>query len=190
MSLQLFKSSKSIKGVAASWNFNSLESSFFLSMQKQVGYSEETHTGIFKDGARIVVKFSIWEMGALISCLKDKKEYSFFHKTPTSNVSIRFAPYIIKDTNEHKGYGISVNKLGSDNKAENTWMLSLSFSEKETLLSWIDFGLRHCYSAIYASDKKMYKEKQESKSGQKPSSKPLPKTQSNEKVIENAEDLE
>ena len=162
MSLQLFKSNKFLKGVAASWSFNSAESSFFLAMQKQVGYSEESHTGTFKDGARIVVKFSIWEIGALMNCLKNSdKDYSFFHKTPTTNVAIKFSPYLVKDTNEHKGYSVAVNKLGADNKAENTWFLTLSFPEKETLLTWLDFGLRHCYSATYAADKKAYKDKQE-----------------------------
>jgi hypothetical protein len=162
--MKIYKSNKANKGVAASFSFNSKEQSFFLQLIKQVSYDESRHIGSFSGGDKITVKFTIWEMGALLSCFDTNKEYSLYHKTKDTNVAIKFAPYIVAATKEQKGFGISINKLAdSSNTVTTGWLLPISFPEKETIKAWVNNAFVHCFNAEYAEEKKQYKEREEKK---------------------------
>lgn len=171
--MQFYKSNKSIKGCGASFSFNSKDEALFISLIKQSGYDEARHIGQFQ-GAKVVVKSGITEIGALLDVLNRNVPYSTVHTTKDSKVQIWFEPYIIGegDAKVQKGYGLKIKK------DEESFLMPFNFSEAQVLKEYFSFVLRHIFSAQYAEAKKAYKEKVEKQD--KPIA--VPKTEETEEI--------
>lgn len=165
--MQLYKASKSNRGCACSMSFNSKEGSLFIQLIKQVSYNEERHIGSFAGGEKIVIKSTIFEIGSFLDVLRRNVEYSTVHKSKDATTQIWFAPYFVGegDQKTQRGYGLRVTKKTTDNK-EVKFLMPFNFGEAEVLKSYLDFVLRHIFSAEYAEEKKRFKERQSKKSEQ------------------------
>ena len=158
--MQLYKANKSNKGCACSLSFNSKESALFIQLIKQVSYDEARHLGSFSGGEKITIKSSLGEIGSLIDALKRNVEYSTVHQSKDATTQIWFAPYLVGegDARVQRGYGLRVSKKTKDGQ-EFKFLMPFNFGEGQLLQTYLDFVLRHIFSADYAEQKKRYKEK-------------------------------
>ena len=158
--MQLYKANKSNKGAACSFGFNSKDGALFTQIVKQVSYDESRHIGSFSGGEKIVIKSGITEIGAFLDVLQRNVEYSTVHTTKDGTTQIWFAPYVVEadGVKTQKGYGLRVARKSSDGK-ESKFLMPFNFGEAAALKVYLDFVLRHIFSADYAEEKKNYKEK-------------------------------
>lgn len=199
MSLQLYKSNKSLKGCAASFKFNSKDGKLWINLIKQVSYDEKRHIGSFKDGTKIAISVGLWEIGSFLEAFEKNTSFATVHSFEKEGVkeytNIKLAPYMAKVAKKNddddkedefvtvqKGFGLTVSKGKEDNKI--ALLLPINFGEVQVLKEYLKFVLNHCFSAIYAADKKAYldsiKGKEESNKGEKVKS---PKQKDNEEYL-------
>lgn len=157
MPLQFFKPTKTNSGAASSWRFFSKDGSFLVQIIKQTGWNDEYKTGSFKDGEKMSIKLSLTEAGSIINSIRSKSEFSTVHKTKDRTLSLKFSPYIDKESKTYKGFGLSASA------GENKYF-RIGFTPADLCLleQFIGFGMNHCFSAIYAEDKKYYLDMQKS----------------------------
>lgn len=159
--MNIFKSSKSIKGCAAGISFNSKEQCLFIQLVKQTSYNEETRLGSFAGGEKVTIKSSKAEIGSLLDVLRRNVPYSTVHRSRDAMTQIYFEPYFIVNNEtqqkEHKGYGLRVIKKSQDK--ESKFLMSFNFGEAELLRSYLNFALDHMHGAEYAAEKKRYSDK-------------------------------
>ncbi len=157
MPLQFFKPTKTNSGAASSWRFFSKDGSFLVQIIKQTGWNDEYKTGSFKDGEKMSIKLSLTEAGSVINSIRSKSEFSTVHKTKDRTLSLKFSPYIDKESKAYKGFGLSASA------GENKYF-RIGFTPADLCLleQFIGFGMNHCFSAIYAEDKKYYLDMQKS----------------------------
>ncbi len=154
MPITFFSSKKDNTGAAFFLSFDSKGEAFYAELIKQNGWSNENQNGIFKGGAKTRVKFSLDEVSDMIQTVKNKSKCSFYHKFVKDGVtevtSGTFSFYSIKgqDDKVREGFGLSVKKGNLQYK------VGFSLGAAEKLLQYIQFGLVHVFSSIYATDKK------------------------------------
>ncbi len=167
--MKVYKSSKSLKGVAGSFSMNPspTEQAIFIQMIHQTGYDEARHIGTYSGGTKITVKLSIWEAGNLLDCFSNNREFSTVHKSATGMITVKFSPYFVdnKETGEkqQRGFGIFISKLGDDKKVSETFLLPINFGEKCVIEQYLIVFLRQCFHLEMAEEKKQYKERQSAK---------------------------
>lgn len=147
--LQFFKAQKNGNGSAANFSFNSKDGAFYVEIVKQTGYDNAKNLGSFKGGAKLNSKLSLTEIGSFLNAIYNKQEFKSVHKTSDRTLTISFAPYFLKDSNEYKGFGLSlfVSK-------DEVCRIGFSPGELELLVEFFKFGLEKCFSSMYADDKK------------------------------------
>ena len=158
MPLTFFKAQATGKGSLGSIRFTSKDQSFFVEIVKQTSWNPEKKIGSFIGGAKICTKLSMNEVGGMLLAVKNKSDYKTIHKTNERTLQIGFTPYHVdnKETGEkqvYKGFGLSlfVNK-------DESYRIGFSPGELEILTRYLGFGLDHCFSAIYAEDKRKSEE--------------------------------
>lgn len=160
--MQIYKANKSNKGAACSISFNSKEGSLFIQLIKQTGYDEARHLGSFSGGEKVTIKSNITEVGNFLNVLNNNVEYSTVHKSKDATTQIWLAPYIVGEGENkvQKGFGLRVSKKTNDGN-ESKFLMPFNFGEAQTLKVYLDFFLRHVFSAEYAEQKKQFKDRQE-----------------------------
>lgn len=152
MSIQVYKPNKSNNGFAFSFSMGedkkSGEPVLYVSAIAQHSWDDKKRIGSFignkeNPNKNLNLKFNEFECGAIISCLKNRYEYSTFHKFEDNKTTIKFSPWdksskIQKFNPSTKSYeatsqtvpafGISITKNGSD-----TFKLPLEPGEAECL---------------------------------------------------------
>lgn len=192
MGLQFFKPNKSNKGCLAHFTFSSKgdNKAVYLELIKQNGWDAQARggqgNGIFKDGERTNVKFSIYEIGDILYCIRIRAGLNkpFYHKSDAGSSTINFGPYCGKVKDDKGNFvdsptptGFSVGVL----KGESKFNIGFTFGEVELLRVWLENALVHISDGIYADDLKRHKEYQESK---KNSDKPAQASEKPRKVEE------
>ena len=172
MSIQVYKPNKSNNGFAFSFSMGedkkSGEPVLYVSAIAQHSWDDKKRIGSFignreKPNKNLNLKFNEFECGAIISCLKNRYEYSTFHKFEDNKTTIKFSPWdksskIQKFNPSTKSYeatsqivpafGISITKNGSD-----TFKLPLEPGEVECIRVFIESILSQIYS--YRSNRSM-----------------------------------
>lgn len=162
--MQIYKANKANKGAACSFSFNSKEAALYIQLIKQTGYDDAKHLGSFSGGEKITIKSSLAEIGSFLDVLKRNVEYSTVHKSKGATTQIWLAPYIVdfNGTKTQKGFGLRVSKK-TDDGVESKFLMPINFGEAQLLQVYLDFVLRHIFSAEYAEEKKAFKERQDKK---------------------------
>lgn len=164
MSLQIYKPNKSNNGFAFSFSMGddrkSGEPVLYVSAIAQYSWDEKKRLGSFienkeKPEKNLSLKFNEFECGAIISCIKNRFEYSTFHKFEDNKTTIKFAPWdksakIQKFNPSTKQYdsssqivpafGLSITKNGN-----STFKLPLEPGEAECLSRFIETILVRLY---------------------------------------------
>lgn len=166
--MQIYKANKSNRGCAMSLSFNSKEGCLFIQLIKQVSYNEERHIGSFSGGEKITIKSSVTEIGAFLDVFNRNVEYSTVHAGQNGDTTqIWLAPYLTGDGEQkvQKGFGLRISRK-SQNGEEAKFLMPINFSEAASIKVYLDFALRHIFSAEYAEEKRAFKEKLDKKTEQ------------------------
>lgn len=160
--MQIYKANKSNRGCAASFSFNSKDAALFIQLIKQVSYDEASHLGSFSGGEKITIKSSMAEIGSFLDALKRNVEYSTVHQSKDATTQIWLAPYYVGEGEDkvQRGYGLRVSKKTKEG-VESKFLMPFNFGESQQIQSYLDFVLKHIFTAEYAEQKKRYKDKNE-----------------------------
>ena len=112
-----------------SWDANKRQGYF----QKNVGDAEKN----------ITVKFNEYEVGEMISALKNRREYSTFHSFGEDKTSIKLVPWDKPAKNSDSTspcFGLSFTRNGNQ-----SFKISLEPGEIETVLEFLRFVLHTLY---------------------------------------------
>lgn len=152
MGLKFYKPTQKNTGAACEFSFNSKESCLFIGLVKQIGYDQSKRLGSFKGGEQARFKFSLTEIAGMIDALNRNAEYPMFHSSEAAKSVITFKPYLDMNTNQQKGFSLSISKTSGEEKL--SYRIGFTFQEMELIKRYLIFSLEHCFSAIYSADKK------------------------------------
>ncbi len=62
------------------------------------------------------------------------------------SIQIRFAPYVDKNTNERKGFSLSVNKTGKDSQEKLSFIIGLTFKEARLLREYMIYIIHDSFA--------------------------------------------
>lgn len=86
MPLTLYKSNEKVAGSLVSWSFdsrtldqegNKKDPSFYCRIVKQVSWNKTKRIGSFSGGDSLAIKFTLFEIGKILKCLRNKESVSF-----------------------------------------------------------------------------------------------------------------
>lgn len=192
MPLQFYAANGKSSGGALSVSFNSKDRAVYFNLIKQVSWDANTKKGTFKGGKQLNFKLSLDEVGSIIHTIRTNGNTKFFHSFGDSSTTGNFNYFLIKSTDpkfpDRQGFGLSL-KNGTDE-----FKVALSLGGATNLMEYLVFALNHCYSALYASDKKSNEEYLKKKAAEKTSPAPTQKADATEPTVEaggqdNADDL-
>jgi hypothetical protein len=154
MSIQIYKPNKSNSGFGFSFSAGNDKKSGepVLFVNGIAQYSWNNGSGTFQRNSNnpektVTVKFNEFECGAIINCIKNRYEWSTYHKSNNNQTTIKFTPWdkiaAIKSYNpktkeytESKqkvpAFGMTISKSGG-----NTFKLSLEPGECECISSFL-----------------------------------------------------
>lgn len=173
MPLQFYKPNSSNTGHGAGFSFNSKERALYVNIIKQTGPK------VFKGGKSCNSKFSMFEIGDLLTTLEKGKEAKGYHHFPDAPTSTRFifAPYYVgqEEKKVFKGFGLSIYRkdMQDSSKEEERFSISFTPGEARVLRQYFKSVLEHFFNAIYSEDKQRRQAAFDAKNGgaQKPASK-------------------
>ena len=197
MSLEFFHANKASTGSMVSISFNSKtdkenekgDKSFYVRIINQSGWNDSNRTGSFKEGKKIVIKFSPLEIAGLIRAMERNtslaemmgQEYVYHDSTDFSTV-ITFQPIFKKkkqgnewvNTDVQIGFGLGVVKTNKANKTEEKerGFIGFNFAESHLLKLYLIDGLNHIFNALHAQDISAKKVKKASEPPVEPSPEP------------------
>lgn len=186
MSLDFFKPTKSVKGALISVNFSAKadkvtegkvekgDRSFYVNLVAQTGWDNERGNGSFKDGKKITVKFAPHEIAGMLSAIKKNITLAeamgvqyVYHDGEKTATTINFGPHFKKvqkdgqwiDSGNQVGFALRVTKTDKVNKDNKDSLgIGLTWAETELFSLFLQDGLVHIFSALYASSINKFKE--------------------------------
>lgn len=155
MSISIYKPNSKNTGCAFSFRYGvqkTGEPCLFVNSIKQHSWDDSTKTGNFSANSdepskNLSIKFSEFECGSIISCLKNRYDYNTFHNYEDNKTTIKFSPWdkqIKVSSLNHKtkkieeslqtipAFGISITRNGSD-----TFKIPLEPGEVEVISEFI-----------------------------------------------------
>jgi len=151
-----FKPNAKNTGCLASFSFASKGAAIFVNLVKQVAWNPKDKTGSFSGGIKACVKFSLGEVGAIINTIQNRNEPFDFYHTSDSGVATGSFKYWEMPGVDNKpgraGFGLTVKN------SEGEFKVPFTLGEANDLAAYLNFARTHCYSAIYAADKKAAEE--------------------------------
>lgn len=133
------------------------EGAVFVTMMRQTSWNAERHTGSFKGGESIVFKLNLTEVGKILNTLRGGDKFSNFHGSKGRSTTIMFTPWLDKDTQEKKGYGLRVNK--EQEGKESAFQIGFQLGEDILLEEFFKVAIQKILMGNYAEDKRRAKEK-------------------------------
>ncbi len=173
MPLQFYSPTKTKTGAALSVKFASKDQSIFFSLIQQTGWDDKTRKGSFRGGKMLNFKLSLDETAGLIQTIESRSKVSFYHTFGENSTTGSFNYYEIPSNEPNKdprrGFGLTL-KNGTDQ-----FKVGFTMGSAQNLLEYLRFALTHCYSALYAADKKAddeYFKKKDAEKAKQPVNKP------------------
>ena len=152
MSLSIYKPTPKETGCGFSFqcgkDSKSGNTSLYIKSIQQHSWDANKRTGYFQKNVgdpdkNITVKFNEYEVGAIISALRGRREYSTFHSFGDDKTSIKLVPWDkpIKNSDETSPcFGLSFTRNGNQ-----SFKISLEPGEAEAVLEFLRFVLHTLY---------------------------------------------
>lgn len=160
MPLDIYSGNKTNTGGALFVSFSSKDGSFFFKVLKQTGWNDQTKKASFSGGEIMNLKFGRIEVGSIIRAINRQESVSkpFFHPFNGVSTSISFN-YYEKAYTDKQGKPDTMRGFSfSFKRNESLIRIGVSLGDAEVLSRYLEFGLDHIFSAIYAKDKKEFEE--------------------------------
>ena len=93
--IHFYKPNAKVTGTACSFWYTTNEKAFFSSMIKQDSWDSSKRQGSFVknkkvEGKNVMVKFSAPELGSILDCVENKREFSAYHSSKDQITKIKF----------------------------------------------------------------------------------------------------
>jgi len=155
--LQIYKPNPKVTGSCCSFKYNGYNDTFFIEMLKQTGWDDQKKRGSFKGSqTKIVSKFNINEVAAMIDVLNRNVEWKIFHSSPKGTTSGTFRPYLRND--QQVGYSLALFQKNSDTGEQKNIVIGLNYAESELLKEFLRTCI-HQYSIKAIKEQEKYAQK-------------------------------
>jgi len=139
--IQFYKPNPRNSGSACSF-YKTRDGAIMFSIIKQASWDDSKKTGSFQKNktdpkGNVKVKLSLAEAAGILESIDKDVEFKEYHNSQNQSIQIRFAPYVDKNTNERKGFSLSVNKTGKDSQEKLSFVIGLTFKEARLLREYM-----------------------------------------------------
>jgi hypothetical protein len=152
--IQLYKPNSRVTGAACGIWFSTTEQAFFFQIIKQASWNEKTKTGSFAENRtnqdkKVVVKFSVFEIGGFLNAIDNNTQLSKYHKTANHSTQIRFGPYMDKvDPSKQLGFSLSVIKEKKEDSVNKiSFLIGITPDEARVIKEYLTFGINAILNA-------------------------------------------
>ena len=147
--IQFYKPNAKNTGAACSFWYNPQQKAFWASIIRQASWDAKNRSGSFQKNKNIQeknvkVKLNVNEIGGILDCLENSREFTAYHNSPQSEhiTRMKFAPYLKED--KHLGYIFMASKEPKDDPSSKlNFSIALNFGES--------IVLRECFSFMMGS---------------------------------------
>ena len=186
--IQFYKPNAKNTGAACSFWYNPQHEAFWASIIRQASWDAKSRTGSFQKNKNVQeknvkIKLSLNEVGGILDCLENNREFSAFHNSPQAEhiTKMKFAQYLKDGT--QLGFIFMASKEPKDNPSEKvTFSIALNFGEAVALRECLLFMMKSLFSdqvqAIKDKPQKQYSPSTQNTSI--PQTKPQAKSEANE----------
>lgn len=148
--VQFYKPNPRNSGSACSF-YKTKDGSIMFSMIKQSSWDEAKKTGSFQKNktdpkGNVKVKLSLTEAAGFLDTIDKDIEFKEYHNSQNQTTQIRFAPYLDKNTNERKGFSLSVNKQAKDSQDKLSFLIGLTFKEARLLKEYLSYAIMDSFA--------------------------------------------
>jgi hypothetical protein len=148
--VQFYKPNPRNSGSACSF-YKTRDGAIMFSIIKQASWDESRKTGSFQKNktdpkGNVKVKLSLAEAAGILETVDKDVEFKEYHNSQNQSIQIRFAPYIDKNTNERKGFSLSVNKTGKDSQEKLSFIIGLTFKEARLLREYMVYIIHDLFA--------------------------------------------
>ena len=148
--VQFYKPNPRNSGSACSF-YKTRDGAIMFSIIKQASWDESRKTGSFQKNktdpkGNVKVKLSLAEAAGILETVDKDVEFKEYHNSQNQSIQIRFAPYVDKNTNERKGFSLSVNKTGKDSQEKLSFIIGLTFKEARLLREYMVYIIHDLFA--------------------------------------------
>ena len=148
--VQFYKPNPRNSGSACSF-YKTRDGAIMFSIIKQASWDESRKTGSFQKNkadpkGNVKVKLSLAEAAGILEAVDKDVEFKEYHNSQNQSIQIRFAPYVDKNTNERKGFSLSVNKTGKDSQEKLSFIIGLTFKEARLLREYMVYIIHDSFA--------------------------------------------
>lgn len=164
--ISYYKPNKGNSGALCSFKLNDggfiqnkyREGCVFLDIVKQVSWNEEKRTGSFSKGESVTIKLNLMELGAILDCLENHRNFNAFHTFPNSEnkVSVFFSEWKTGENTELVGYTFQVIK--QINNVKSTFAIGFRLNEAQVLKEFIKLSIQNIIISNHAQQQKSFSE--------------------------------
>lgn len=147
--IQFYKPNPRNSGSACSF-YKTRDGAIMFSMIKQSSWDDSKKTGSFQKNktdpkGNVKVKLSATEAAGFLDTIDKDVEFKEFHNSQNQTIQIRFAPYIDKNTNERKGFSLSVYKQAKDSQDKLSFLIGLNFREARLVKEYLIYLIQNSF---------------------------------------------
>lgn len=148
--IQFYKPNPKNSGSACSF-YKTRDGAIMFSMIKQSSWDESKKTGSFQKNkndpkGNVKVKLSLIEASGFLETIEKDSEFKEYHNSQNQSTQIRFVPYVDKNTNERKGFSLSVYKQAKDSQDKLSFLIGLTFKEARLLKEYLTYVIRDSFA--------------------------------------------
>jgi len=148
--VQFYKPNPRNSGSACSF-YKTRDGAIMFSIIKQASWDDSKKTGSFQKNktdpkGNVKVKLSLAEVAGILETVDKDAEFKEYHNSQNQSIQIRFAPYVDKNTNERKGFSLSVNKTGKDSQEKLSFIIGLTFKEARLLREYMVYIIHDLFA--------------------------------------------
>lgn len=148
--IQFYKPNPRNSGSACSF-YKTRDGAIMFSIIKQASWDDSKKTGSFQKNktdpkGNVKVKLSLAEVAGILESIDKDSEFKEFHNSANQTTQIRFAPYLDKNTNERKGFSLSVSKQTKDSQDKLSFVIGLTFKEARLLREYLVYIIHDSFA--------------------------------------------
>ena len=139
--IHFYKPNAKVTGTATSFWYNTKERSFFSSMIKQASWDSSKRQGSFVKNKnnkekKVTVKFSASEIGGILDCIENNREFSTYHSSKNQITKIKFGKY--EREGKQIGFSYGVNKENKEDSTDKaSFIIGFTFGEARLLKQYL-----------------------------------------------------
>jgi hypothetical protein len=150
--IQFYKPNAKNTGAACSFWYSPDKDAFFSNIIRQASWNAKSRTGSFQENKKnkeknVLIKLNLNEIGGIIDCLENNREFSAYHAAPQSEhiTKMKFAKYVKEG--EQLGFIFMASKEPKDDPSSKiNFSIALNFGESKALQQCLLFMMNSMFT--------------------------------------------